>query len=560
MADTQASVEIRDEESGETQTIPVSGLRVVFGRAGAADITLGSALVSRRHAEIFQDAAGLWRARDLGSRNGSLLNGLLLEEPHVLDPGDRLQIGPYSIAFRPAGSPPAVADPGLTVADIGLTVGDAGVGPVRALSEMEVTTISAEQIKTITALNGELLAAERADERLRSLCETLIDRVFLGGCAMVLELPSGGSIDDVTVLLAPVSRQPVESPRLSRTLLNEVARTESAVMASSSPWRADGEFVELSAIAEVDEAVMACPIGQAEDGLVMLYLTVPGDFAAPAWLALVALAAEQFQQAEAAWKARRVAQEKALLESELEQAQHIQMMWVPEDIEVDGVSVSFGFEPCSWVGGDYVDGVSLGDGRLLLTVMDVCGKGLQAALITNGLHTSVHLLAAQGCELPELVGLINDHLQATLPPASFVTMVIVAIDPLSGEVEAVNSGHPPLVIVSSDLEVRQLEYEPQLPLGAFPIDVETTHECLTPGDLLFAYSDGLTEMFDAQEQMLGLGGLHHSLRDVYRDVLEANRAAVDPRAIGEALRARLTAFRGDGSLSDDQSFFLALKR
>lgn len=87
------------------------GRPVVFGRGG--DVRLEDILVSRRHCRI-EGSAGRWAVTDLGSRNGTFVNGTQLkpDEPHPLRPGDTIRAGP--LAFL-AGDPPRPAVVGAGV-------------------------------------------------------------------------------------------------------------------------------------------------------------------------------------------------------------------------------------------------------------------------------------------------------------------------------------------------------------------------------------------------------------------------------------------------------------
>ena len=88
----------------------------------------------------------------------------------------------------------------------------------------------------------------------------------------------------------------------------------------------------------------------------------------------------------------------AAIERELKQAAEIQVRLVPKPLKVGSTDIAVGFQPSRWVAGDYVDIVPLPDGRVLLLIADVCGKGMQAALVTMQLHTSVRTAAARNIE------------------------------------------------------------------------------------------------------------------------------------------------------------------
>jgi hypothetical protein len=83
----------------------------------------------------------------------------------------------------------------------------------------------------------------------------------------------------------------------------------------------------------------------------------------------------------------------------------------------------------------------------------VCGKGLQAALVTFSIHTMIRALSDHTRTVPEILDRLNRHLCEYLPDDSFVTMVSCAIDPKTGEMEYVNAGHPPAFVQAMHIAV-----------------------------------------------------------------------------------------------------------
>jgi phosphoserine phosphatase RsbU/P len=284
----------------------------------------------------------------------------------------------------------------------------------------------------------------------------------------------------------------------------------------------------------------------------LLYVTFPPEFGTPEWLALAALAAEQFQQASTVWAARRAGEQQAVIEEELRHATEIQMRLVPRQVEVPGLDVGIGFEPCRWVAGDYIDVVPLHDGRLFITVADVCGKGLQAALITATLHSAVHTGAPACQDLTEMMVRLNQYLCATLPDESFVTMIGLTLDPRTGAIECLNAGHPPAMVVAPGGEARQLQASQNIPLG-FLADaaMEKQVDRIEPGQLLALYTDGLTEMTNEAGQMLGLDKLAEMLRELYGGA--AGTAAAE---LSQRFKAALDGYQGNAMAQDDRTFLL----
>ena len=567
--DSAGYLQITNTQDGGVTEVPLAGEKMVLGRATNIEIPLPGQTVSRKHAELFKDPYGRWWLRDLGSRNGTLVNGEELKDAYTLQVGDTIQIEEFAIRYRKSATqagakmPSSVA--GMTMSAAGVTLGDAKVGPVRSLKDMTPPKIDAAHLKSLMKFAGDLLNTENDKTRLKMLCGLMVGETFHGNAALALRLDLQNPGSEPTVLCPPLTDGRTKDPYISKTLLKAVAAARSPVVASNSQGAGIGggeEMVELSLVAAVQElSAVACPIASDDQHMDLLYLTLPSRFGTAEWLALASLAADQYQQANTAWESRRAAQEQAVIEKELHRAREIQMRLVPKDFKLDGLDVGFGFEPCKWVGGDYVDSIRLADGRQLIVVMDVCGKGMQAALITNGLHTTVHLLSAQGLGMVELVTKMNNHLVASLPDESFVTMFALAIDPKSGEYEAVNCGHPPAFIVKPSGETRQLKSGEHPPLGYLEIEITAEPGKLEKRELIAAYTDGLSEMVNEEDKMLEIDGVRERLQQVYStpgsdSATRFNRTATQ---LAAALKQQLEHYRGAALPNDDVSFFVGVK-
>ena len=225
---------------------------------------------------------------------------------------------------------------------------------------------------------------------------------------------------------------------------------------------------------------------------------------------------------------------------------------IPKKRDFSGLDVAISFEPCKWVGGDYVDAVPMADGRILFAVADVCGKGPQAALISSSLHTMVRATVDSGRSLPELMERLNRHLCDWLPAHSFVTMVAVAINPKTGQTECVNAGHPPAMIGSPNGELRLLQSAVNPALGVAIAKMESQLGSLRPGEVLALYTDGLTELRNTLKEMLGQDRLGDGFARLCRTA-----APEGVSEIAAGLHQILESFRGDRLPEDDRAFLLA---
>lgn len=543
------------KDGGETTNVALLGDRMTIGRAQNVEIVLDSQTVSRRHAEVYTDPYGRWWIRDLGSRNGTIINGGKIDE-HVLQLGDSIRIEEYTLQFRRKST---YAGQRLPATAAGITIGEMTAGPMRSLRDFVSPKIDASHISLLTELGGKLLRADSEDARLRMLCELMVSEHFHATCALAMRI-NRADPTQMEMLCAPVyAGGNEEPPHISRTLLRAVVQNDSPMVASNSPAGGGGsDVVELSIVAAVRAmAAIACPMARDEESMEILYLTLPANFGTSEWLALAALACEQFENARAAWLARQQAEDQAVIEQELKRAHKIQMRLVPKDFKVSGLDIGFGFQPCKWVGGDYVDALPTRDERIFLTVMDVCGKGLQAALITTSLHTTIQLLIRQGLSLAQTVSTLNDHLIRTLPDESFVTMCAMVIDPRTGDLECVNFGHPPALLVDPQGNVRELQSGEHPPLGYLPLEPTVQKDNLPRGWLVCGYSDGLSEMINEQDAMLGIDGVKQYLAEIHRNPTgSATQLVRDATQQSAALIEKLAQFQGKALTADDMSFFI----
>ena len=523
---------------------------VVIGRVPGVQILLDHYTVSRRHAEMVCDPFGRWWIRDLRSTNGTVVNG---DEVHevVLSPGDRIVIGDYTIVFDLEEDRGAAESVDLS------TYEDDKPTVIRRLEDLEPPRIAAGHLRTLLEFSRKLLNIGETDERLDALCELIIGNEFCATLAVVIRM-KGTRTAMLSRSHRPGQLLAPGRPYISRSVLDMLRERKQPVLATNvghSPHFAGANAIEISMAREVMELwVIACPFRIDGDAMDVLYTTIPRECGSAEWLNLYALAAEVYQQGEAACAARKHQAAHAAIERELETARQIQLGLLPKQLRVPGLDIAIGFEPCKWVGGDYLDVIHLPDGRVLFAVADVCGKGLQAALVGSSLHTMVRASYDTTPTLGDLVERVNRHLADWLPAHSFVTMVIALIDPATGHLECVNAGHPPVIIVDRRGELRLLQEAENAALGIAPTTFAVQRARLEQGDLLAMYTDGLTELRDEQKEMLGQDKLGQELG---RIVVAERGGGVG--AMSGALMQTLDNFRGAELPEDDRTFLLACR-
>jgi serine phosphatase RsbU (regulator of sigma subunit) len=195
--------------------------------------------------------------------------------------------------------------------------------------------------------------------------------------------------------------------------------------------------------------------------------------------------------------------EYARVQQDLEAARQIQRSLLPQKLpEIPGYSICFRSDTCYEVGGDYLDIVEQPDGSLLMVVADVAGKGLASAIMSTGFRAAFRSVAATGMPLDELAMQLNQHHWAEGEEARrrYVTAIFMRLHPEAREIEVVNAGHNPGILLDPGAAPRQFEAA-GAPLGLLPGMRYSPERCgFGPGARLLFYTDGLTEVFKGEEE------------------------------------------------------------
>jgi phosphoserine phosphatase RsbU/P len=210
------------------------------------------------------------------------------------------------------------------------------------------------------------------------------------------------------------------------------------------------------------------------------------------------------QSAQVIENARLLEEEKSHLRTreELRLARRMQLGLLPGEapaipgFDVAGVSI-----PAQAVGGDYFDYVPLVDGRWVVAVGDVVGKGFPAALLMASLQATLRAhLSDSVPDAAECLQRVNRQLFNTTLPGTFVSLVLAFIDPATGSVEYANAGHNRPLILRGNGEIECLD-RGGLVLGVRPqFDYEIGRTRVDAGDVLLMYSDGVTEAMNSRRE------------------------------------------------------------
>lgn len=239
--------------------------------------------------------------------------------------------------------------------------------------------------------------------------------------------------------------------------------------------------------------------------------------------------------------------DKLLAKNELEAGRKVQQALMPEqNPDIAGWNIWLFTRPANEVGGDLVDYMRLDEHKTVLTIADVAGKGLQAALLTSKLQSTIRALAMEVTSLSELGKKINKIFHRDSLPSLFASMLFLRIDSDSGKVDYINAGHfPPLI--SKDKEIKELP-KGDAALGLIS-NAEYSEQTITleQNEIFIAYSDGV---FEARNE-------HGDFFEMQRFFqLIKNSSGKTPLQIGKYIVSQLEQFIGDNPAADDISLII----
>ncbi len=236
------------------------------------------------------------------------------------------------------------------------------------------------------------------------------------------------------------------------------------------------------------------------------------------------------------------------LQQQLDIAAQVQRSLLPKKhCCFSGWEVGYDYQPAGFVSGDYVDLIPARDGGVHFVLGDVSGKGVGASMLMSHLHATFRALLAQDLPLGEVLTKTSRTFCEISLPAQFATLVLGTAH-ADGKVEICNAGHVPVLVAKQD-GVAPIE-STAMPVGMFCNQSFTSQTInLNSGDILFLYSDGLTEAENPDGEQYGEKRL--------ATLLKNEREEDIPRLL-KKIAHDLKDFAGE-KLADDCSF-LALKR
>lgn len=535
--------------------MPLSRLRTTIGRSARSDLCIPDAFASRLHAEIRQEGEAYWLI-DLGSANGTRLNGVPVTTTMPLMPGGQIQIGETSILFE------GEADGHKHISSTLIADNTSALDPQNTISltarRSPTTEILDSSLSSRTGLLGliskvgvALLSSSGLDETLNNVASLVFEAVPAERVVIMLRDEPG---DEMLIKVARTrgSETPIDEVRISRAIMTEVIEKGRSVLTSDA--QQDPRFASQTLVLQGIRSVLAVPLSVDERHVFgLIYADSPTHqvmFSSEHLDILTTLASVASIRVEnASLLEERINRER--MERELELATEIQQRFQPsgppiiEGYEFQGISFS-----CYEIGGDYYDFIPRHDGTMLVALGDVSGKGTAAALLMSSLHAAIHGQVAAQTPLDRTVTSINEYLAENTPANRFVTLFIGELEPETGYLKFINAGHNPPIIGRADGTIEQLS-SGGLPLGIMPFaEYEIGHAQIDPGDVLVVYSDGVTEANNINEDEFGIERLQNVIK---------THVAQSASRIRDRVEAALSDFTGTASPNDDITLVIVKK-
>ncbi len=540
---------------------PLGRLRITIGRSARNDLCIPDPFASRVHAEVRREGDE-YILQDLGSANGTLYNGATVDGAIHLTAGGRIQIGETEIVFDDGtynsgmGATMITDNSGtaLPEATIALASGDRttsglleAIEGARTKPEAVATAVApkakqGDLLALISKVGITLLASATLNETLEQIVTLVFEAVPADRCLLMMR--DEGS-EDLRVAVARLRDRvgEVGEIRVSRNVLDEVVIRGKSVLTSDAQH--DPRFATGTVVLQGVRSVLAVPLGVSEKVFGIIYADSPiaeGRFTEDHLKVLTTLASVAAIRVENA-RLVEARLERERLERELALASEIQQRFQPtapphiDGYELQGISF-----PCYEIGGDYYDFIEREDGRLVIALGDVSGKGTAAALLMSSLHAAIHAQSASHDSLVATISAVNRYLADNIPANRFVTLFYAELDPESGALSFLNAGHNPPLIVHSAGTVEQLA-SGGLPLGIKPdAEYREGRTQMQRGDVLVIYSDGVTEAVSPTGEEFGPTRLY----EVVSRNVEASAAGIRDR-----IESSLTKFAQGTSAADD---------
>lgn len=551
------------------QIIELNGDRVIMGRHPNCEIVLDNVAVSRYHAQILE-SHGFFFLEDLHSRNGTQLNGTPIEGRTELHENDTICICDIQMQFLlNYEEPPNFLDssiqrtmevdnssinhetPALVMDEDSNEGGLDGSSIISQIdmngsSQLRLSVKPEAKLHAVLEISQILSRALKLDEVLPRILDGLF-KIFAQADQGFIMLQSPERKKLVVKATKTRRAEDEDSIRISTTIVRQTIMSGSAILSADAVG--DDRFKMSESITSLRIRSMMCVplVSQGGDILGVIQIAsrdIGQQFNKDDLDVLVAIAQQASLAVENANLHEDLVKQRDI-ERDLEFAHQIQLGLLPHSHPKFKEYEFFDYyDSAQSVGGDYFDYIALPNGSVVVTLGDVAGKGVPAAILMARLYASARYQVLSQPSIDKALAELNADISSSGIGLRFITFVMALVDPKKNTVSIVNAGHmAPLLRKSTEGTVEPIaQAKSGMPLGVIKdqdFHVETIS--LEKGDTLLLYTDGVTEAMNQKNQLYS--------RDRLIQFMKSGPEEVEPLVKG--ILSDVDAFRQDALQADD---------
>lgn len=504
-------------QGADAKTFELVGEESVLGRHPDCAVQLESNMVSRRHARVFKKGDRFF-IEDLGSGNGTVVNGGRIEGSTQLANEDRIKLGPMLFRFEDASAPPPRTSksdqfiPNNKVAvevatgedDASVIMGSVGSNPFGGIQVRPEV-----KLKAVLEITRSL--AGTVD--LNTILPRILDSLFSifpqadRGCILLKE---EGRSQMIPRAIKHRRAGDDDSVKLSRTILMKVLTDKTGILSADAAN--DARFNASESISNFTIRSMMCVplLGLDGDPLGVINIDTQNPLKQFQNEDLDLLMAVASQAAVTYENARLLVSfmEKQKQDNEMNIARSVQHALLPEHMpQVPGYEFFASYESAQAVGGDYYGCIVKDDGKkVCLAFGDVAGKGVPASLVMSRLSSVVQSTLEFVTDCGEACERINNHMCANAVEGRFVTFTLSILDLETHELSMTIAGHMSPIIRKVDGSWEEFDESTiGMPLGVVEgIPFEVSRRKLEPGETVVIYTDGVSEAMNPASDLFGV--------------------------------------------------------
>lgn len=531
------------------QQVALEQERISLGRNPDCNVVIPVTSVSREHARILK-LNGKYFIEDLQSRNGTYVNNQPITQRTALKHNDRIRICDFLATFQDNTLPPLPSD--VTVPPEEEDDGEGSTTVEATLSHSShllLETQPAEKLRAVLDISANLSRTLELDPLLPKIVDilfTIFKQADRGFIILTQEV--------APQLIAKVvkTRRPGDesNARFSKSIVRQCLETGQAFLSDDAST--DKRVALSQSVLDFRiRSVMCGPLMGAEGkafGVIQLDTQDRSKKFTQDDLKFLQCVCNQASIAleNAKMHESLVARERE--KRDLALACEVQQSFLPKQLPtVEGYEFFAAYEPAQEVGGDYYGFIPLANGKIAITVGDVAGKGIPAALLMAKLSSDTRFSLLTETDPAKAVMVLNNLLYPhTSPMDRFVTLVTGILDPVTNTVTLASAGHQaPYLVRKADGSIadsmpREI---PGLPLGMMEdSDYEACSVTLEPGDCLVMFSDGVPDAVNVKNGSFGNDGIKNTIQ---------GGGSITARPLGERLMKAVKSFAAGRPPHDD---------